>query len=207
LILGFAHLAVNTASLQATEPGWLERGYAREALYPDVTNHPSKRSFTGDYQPLHSLLLMKGAGLWSLELTEHGPTQGHNEQLLWQPEHIDVRVPDPEAFQRFLTQGLGLRAEDDGKLHLRRNLPGWSCALRIKQADTAAVRLDAEGPTALAFYSNRPAEDAQALLDLGASDCSGLFDLCLGGLTMSIILMRAPGGPLLELINPRTRPS
>ena len=203
MILGFAHLAINVSDLAVAEGEWLARGYTRSALHRDVPNHSGKSAFTELYQPRHDLLLLNAAGLWPLEITCHGPTQGYNQQLAWTPDALQAKLPDPAPLRALLLEGLGFQAEAND-FRLKSRLPGWSCRLRLEQGATEPVRLDATGPTCLAFYCNRIEEDAQHLLGLGASDYSGVFDLTLGARSMNIALLRAPGGPLLELINPRT---
>ncbi len=204
MILGFAHLAINCDDLVRAEGEWLALGYARGALFRGVPNHASKRAYAGHDQPQHELLLLNGPGLWPLELTRHGSTSGDNRQLAWSLDAIRVRLADSAPLRTLLLEGLGFRATGDD-VRLDSRLPGWSCRLRLETGETEPVRLDAAGPTCLAFYSNRIEEDAQRLLNLGASDFSGVFDLTLGARAMSIALLRAPGGPLLELISPRTR--
>lgn len=204
MILGFAHLAINTGNLAQTEGEWLARGYTRSALYRSIPNHPAKRAFLHHYQPLHDLLLLNVSGMWPLEITCHGPEHGDNRQLAWASDAIHVTLPDPAPFRALLLKGLGFQEEGHDFL-LESRLPGWSCRLRLDEGATEPVRLDAAGPTCLAFYCNRIEEDAQCLIGLGASVYSGIFDLTLGDRGMRIVLLRAPGGPLLELISPRTR--
>ncbi|MDO9227511.1 MAG: hypothetical protein Q8M09_17285 [Pseudomonadota bacterium] len=204
MILGFAHLAINVDDLSAAESEWRALGYARGALHRDVPNHPAKRAFTRHYQPLHDLLLLHAAGLWPLEITRHGPTLGENRQLAWAPDSLHAVLPEPAPLRTLLLEGLGFQGAGND-LRLDSRLPGWSCRLHLEAGDTEPVRLDAAGPTCLAFYCNRIEEDAQRLLGLGASDYSGVFDLTLGERAMSIAMLRAPGGPLLELVSPRTR--
>lgn len=203
MILGFAHLALNVADLVEAEAAWQTEGYTRKALHLDVPNHPSKRRFLTAYQPLHDLLLLSGPGLWPLELTRHGVTRKANTQLSWAREAIRVMVPDPAPLRRLLVEGLGFRVEEDDTLILESRLPGWSCRLQLQTGASDPVSLDAIGPTCLAFYCNRCAEDAQRLIDLGATDPTGSFDITLGERAMTIAMLRAPGGLLLELINPR----
>ncbi len=204
MILGFAHLTINVEDLGQAEFEWLKKGYSRNFLHNQVANHPSKRVFTHSYLPFHGLLLLKGRGLWPLELTCHGPTEGENRQLIWSKEAIVVRVREPATFQRVLIDGLGFELVENGSLHLDSRLPGWSCRIRLKKDQNEPVRLDAPGPTCLAFYSNRVEEDACRLTELGAFDYTGIFELTLGQRNLSIAMMRLPGGPLLELIAIRT---
>ena len=202
MILGFAHLAVNVADLMDAEAAWREKGYARTALHLNTQNHPSKQRFLTHYQPLHDLMLLSGTGLWPLELTNHGPTYSSvNTQLEWNQDAIRVKVPDPVPLHRLLVNGLGFCVEN-GDLVLNSRLSAWSCRLRLVAGESAPVSLDAAGPTCLAFYCNRIAEDAQNLVGLGATDLTNEFEITLDACDMTIAMMRVPGGPLLELINP-----
>lgn len=205
MILGFAHLAVNVADLREAEAAWRTEGYDRNALYLDVPNHPSKQKFLTNYQPLHSLMLLAGTGLWPLELTCHGAAHSINNQLAWKREAIQITVPDPAPLRRLLVEGLGFRVAEDDTLVLDNRLPNWSCRLRLQAGASMPVCLDAVGPTCLAFYCNRSAEDTQRLIDLGATAPTDSFELALGERAMTIAMLRAPGGILLELINPRKK--
>lgn len=204
MILGFAHLAVNVGNLVEAEAAWKMEGYARKALHLAVPNHPSKKKLLGNYQPLHDLMLLAGPGLWPLELTCHGPVFSDNTQLAWGREEIRVTVPDPSPLRRLFVEALGFRAEGNDFLVLDSRFPGWSCRLRLQTGASAPVSLDAAGPTCLAFYCTRSTANVQRLIDSGATDSTGSFDLTLGEQAMSIAMLRVPGGPLLELINPRS---
>jgi len=204
MILGFAHMAVNVSDLMEAEERWKQEGYSRKALFRGVPNHPSKERYTRSYQPLHDLMLLSGEGLWPLELTYHGQVNFANTQLRWNKGAIEVVLQDPLPFRQFLVAALGFHEEGD-VLVLNSRFPAWSCRLRVLAGDSQPVRLDAEGPTCLAFYCNRIAVDAETLIGLGASDYTQEFDFKLGERNMLISLMRAPGGPLLELIEPRKK--
>jgi hypothetical protein len=204
MILGFAHLAVNVADMEAAETYWRTKSYARTALYFDTPNHPFKQRFLSNYQQLHDLMLLSGSGLWPIELTKHGPTHSVNTQLEWNQDAIQVTVPDPAPLQRLLVNGLGFCADNDD-LVLNSRLPAWSCRLRLVAGDSLPTSLEATGPSCLAFYCNRIADDAQTLIGLGATDYTNEFELTLGERDMTIAMLRAPGGPLLELINPRKK--
>jgi hypothetical protein len=205
MILGFAHLAVNVPDLFEAEVAWRAKGYARSAIYLSVPNHPSKQRFLSIYQPSHALMLLTGSGLWPLELTCHGHTLSVNTQLKWGQESIHITVPDTVPLLRLLIEGLGFRVEEDDTLILDSRLPSWSCRFRLQVGDTLPISLNATGPTCLAFYCNRIKEDAQRLIDLGATDSTGSFDITLGGRNMTIAMLRVPGGLLIELISPKKK--
>jgi hypothetical protein len=203
MIFGFAHLAVNVHDLLAAEVVWQAEGYARSAIYLSAPNHPSKQRFLSIYHPSHELMLLAGSGLWPLELTCHGHNHSVNKQLKWGRESIHITVPDTVPLRRLLIEGLGFLVGDDDTLILESRFLGWSCRLRLQVGGTLPVSLNATGPTCLAFYCNRIEEDAQRLIDLGATDSTGTFDIILGERNMKIAMLRAPGGILIELISPK----
>lgn len=200
MILGFAHLAVNVANLDEAELTWQKEGYIRNAMYPNVPNHPNKQKFLTSHKQEHDLMLLSGEGLWPLELTMHGPIHYSNTQLTWERDAIVISVPDPASLSRFFVDGLNFKVVDR-ELVLSSFLPGWSCRLRLEIGSGLPPSLDAAGLTCLAFYCNNIVEDTQHLIDLGARDSTGCFDLTLGEKTMTIAMLRIPGGPLVELIN------
>lgn len=205
MILGFAHLAVNVPNLLEAEVAWRAEGYTRNAIYLTVPNHPSKQRFLSTYELSHDLMLMSGPDLWPLELTCHGVTRSINTQLKWGRESICITVPAPASLQRLLVEGLGFRVTEDGILSLDGRFPGWSCLLRLQTGYNMPISLDSIGPTCLAFYCNRTKDDVQRLIDLGATDPTDPFDIVLGPRSMKIVMLRAPGGLLLELIDPRKK--
>lgn len=207
MILGFAHLAINVDDQARETAEWLTRGYQLITTHSGVPNHPSKRQFLDYYQPQHDLLLLKGENLWSLELTHHGRTQGENEQIEWAPSHITLKVSKEEItfLRHFLIDGLGFKEDDDKNLYLHSRLPGWSCIIKLNAEQTRPIKLDALGPTCLAFYSNRIEEDSRRLHEIGAEAATEVFNITLGAREMKISMMRAPGGPLIELISPKMR--
>lgn len=203
MILGFAHLAVNVADITQAEAQWRKEGYSCIADHRDVPNHSTKKMFCSCYQPLHSLALLSGPGLWPLELTYHGPTRSINKQIAWNRDAIQITVPDPMPLSRLLVDGLGFHEYDQNSFLLESRFPSWSCRLRLEKGDTQQISLDDAGFTCLAFYSSHCDEDAQRLLQLAATDYTGCYNLSLGKRNMMIAMLRAPGGPLLELITPR----
>lgn len=205
MILGFAHLADNVANLEEAEARWIAEGYTRIAQYTDVPNHPSKRRFGDAYVPQHDLTLLAGQGLWPIELTRHGTPNGFNTQLTWDRETLGVTVSDPTPFERLLTEGMGFRRGVRDTYAFESRLPTWLCRLRLTAGNTQPVSLDKAGLTCLAFYCSRCGEDVRRLVDLGATECTESFDLTLGDRSMTIAMLRAPGGPLLELITPRSK--
>ena len=207
MILGFAHLAINVADTDQAMAEWSALGYHLVAAHYNAPNHPSKSQFLNRYQAEHDLLLLKGENLWPLELTHHGDIQSVNQQIAWSASHITLTVTESalDALRRLLVEGLGFEEQDGDELQLHSRLPGWSCRLKLNSGATAPVQLDATGPTCLAFYCNRIKEESLRLQTLGAESATDIFEMTLDGRAMQIILMRAPSGPLIELINPRSR--
>lgn len=200
MILGFAHLMVNTDDITKEETLWNQRGYQRIAHHMDALNHSSKAAYTQTYTPLHDLMLLTGDGLWPLELTFHGPICCENRQINWQKSHLKITSPKVDAMRAFFVSGLGFKHNDQGDLRLESRLPGWGCEVLLEQGDVEPTRIDGSGATGLAFYVRRIAEEMENMRALGATDISGVFELTLGERAMKIVLMRAPGGPLIELI-------
>jgi hypothetical protein len=198
-------MAVNVSDLTIGEAQWREEGYSCTASYRDVPNHPSKKMFCSYYKPFHSLALMEGAGLMPLEITCHGPTHSINKQLGWSRDTILIKIPKFEPMCRLLVNGLGFHKCEGNIFRLESRFPNWSCNVQVEEGDTQPVSLDDAGFTCLAFYCNRCDDDAQRLLDLSASEYTGSYELNLGERDMMIAMMRAPGGPLLELIAPRRK--
>ena len=204
MILGFAHLAVNVVDLAEAEAVWKNYGYTRTVMYTNVPNHLFKERLLANYQPRHDLMLLSGEGLLPLELTWHGPTCAVNSQLKWDQDAIQIVVSDPDPLQNFFVDGLGF-CEDNRGLFLNSRLSDWFCRVRLVAGESLQTSLSAAGPSCIAFYCNRIAEDAKMLIDLGATDFTNEFELTLGERDMTIAMMRMPGGPLLELINPRKK--
>lgn len=203
MILGFAHLAINVVNIDESAKDWSKLGYTTVAKYRGIQNPPSKRNFSERYQKKHDLFLLKGDNLWPLELTHHGITQGVNEQLKWSKRLITISVPNPAFTEQLLLEGFGFRKEENNELYRKSFIPDWSCRLKVEKKLTELTRMDAAGPTCLAFYSNRIDEDVNILKNLGVIDYTGIFDVKLGDSDMSIAMMRIPDGPILEFIKPK----
>lgn len=139
-----------------------------------------------------------------MELTYHGDVHINNTQISWGLKSIFITVPNPGPFLRILIEGLGFRHIENNTLILP-GLLGWSCTITIDTGERNPTMLDSSGPTCLAFYSNHIEEDSLLLQELGSTEKTEIFDLTLGERIMTVIILRTPGGPLLELISPRRR--
>ena len=62
------------------------------------------------------------------------------------------------------------------------------------------VMLDYEGCTCLAFHSTNPEDDSKKLIELGASECTGVFNVSLGDKRLLISMLRSPNGNIIELV-------
>ncbi|KZL01861.1 MULTISPECIES: hypothetical protein [unclassified Pseudovibrio] len=203
MIMGFAHLMVNTGELLKSELEWGKQGYKRTALLQDVYNHPSKKAFSANYTDRHDLMLLGGTGLWPLELTYHGVVQGSNRQVTWHQDRIQIEMDDTTILKRLLVKGLGFKANRDNEFQLSPMLPDWACRICTLNKFTEPTRLDAAGASGLAFYSRRIEADSEKLKSLGAIEVSEIFELVLNDKKLDIALMRVPDGPLIELIRPQ----
>ena len=204
MILGFAHLTINTADLAEVEASLVASGYKCIAKHLGVANYSKKRAFCETFHSLHDLALLRAPDSWPLELTCHGPTFGENTQISWTRDRFIINVCKPDIVEKLFIEGLGFKSADDRDLVMASHFPDWSCRIRIEQGNSEPVRLDASGPTCLAFYCNHIDEELERLIELGAVDCTDIFEITLGEKKMDIAIMRLPGGPLLELINPRS---
>ncbi len=207
MILGFAHLTENTGDIANAEKLWLSQGYQRSAWHKGVPNHASKAAFTSQYEPTHDLMLLSGEGLWPLELTFHGNVDGNNKQIFWSKDHITLSVPDVRTVSDILQKALGFSIAVEGIYSFTSRFPNWNCRIRLEQSNAKPVTLDASGATALAFYTNRIIDDAEMIVSFGATHFSGIFELQVGDRDMLIALARLPGGPLIELIEPKRKKS
>lgn len=205
MILGFAHLSVNVSELDVAEIEWSEHGYTCQAIHRGVPNPSAKSLYRHKNPDFHDLMLMGGHGLWPIELTCHGNTEGENTVLIWSKEALTLQCRDPIDAAEFMVAGLGFQREETDYLILNSRLPGWNCRIRIVEGNPLPVSINASGPTCLAFYCARLEEDAHTLLNLNAGEYTGVFDIRVGDRDMNIAMLRAPFGILLELINPRVR--
>ena len=204
MILGFAHLAINTDNLDELEQFYSSKGYVKSSLFNEVKNAPAKKSFCINYQDKHDLLLMQNNDKnFSLELTCHGKISGKNNQLIFDDNNIIVRVRNPDEFIDFFSQGLGFKNLLTNTLSFKSINPTWCCELNIEKGETENSRVDACGPSCLAFYSSNVIDDRKTLIKHGAVDCSDIFNLSFGVKSMDIIMTRSPGGVLVELIQIR----
>ena len=201
MILGFAHLAINTDKLDELEQFYSSKGYVKTSIFNEVKNAPAKKSFCINYQDKHDLILMENnVKNFSLELTCHGKITGKNNQLIFNENNIIARVREPDEFINFFSDGLGFKNLSDNNLTFKSINPSWCCEINVERGDTENSRVDAYGPSCLAFYSSNIIDDRKRLIKQGAIDCSDIFNLSLGVKSMDIFMTRSPGGVLVELI-------
>jgi len=204
MIIGFAHIAINIDKIEDLKKLYCNNGYLESNSFYSVKNHSSKKSFCYSFQKKHDLIILNSTkNFFSIELTCHGKTTGFNKQLKIEDKKIIVKTQMAKEFHKFCSQGLGFSSISNRNIKFSSINPSWSCELIIEKKDSNSSRIDANGPSCLAFYSSNIIEDRKNLIKLGATDYSDVFNLSLGVKSMDIFMTRAPGGILIELIQIR----
>ena len=200
MILGFAHLGINSENLQITREYYLQAGYQEESKFLGLENSPEKKPFLNHYTSKHDISILKVKDGLPIEITEHGKVFGKNSQLEISDNYryITLRMADLSIAEQLLTHALGFNKEN-GSYYLKSLIPTWSCQILLEECNTEITMLDHEGPSCLAFYV-RNIDDALNLLVLnGAINYSASFTLHTDR-KLNIGMLRIPGGPVIELI-------
>lgn len=143
------------------------------------------------------------AQMWCVE-TPGGAPRGSVRGIM-------LPVSDLAAAKRFWGNGLGGRAAAQGtlasgeawaRLSFPSPVPAWSLEIVLAES---AVRpghplLDASGFACLALLTNRLEADAGSAMRRGGREAGPRFDLTVSGKLLHIIMVRGPGGELVELI-------
>jgi hypothetical protein len=122
-----------------------------------------------------------------------------------------VSVNNIVRAQHFWQSGLGFRWMGDGKgkdgqewVYLSFVSPGknWSLCVILTRAfaEMKAAMLDDTGFNCLSLLSTDLEKDSARLHQMGVRDCSGIFELRVGGKKLKIEIIRAPNNELVELI-------
>lgn len=122
-----------------------------------------------------------------------------------------VSVNNIERAQHFWHSGLGFRWMGDGKgkdgqewvyLSFVSPVKNWSLCVILTQsfAEMKAAMLDDTGFNCLSLLSTDLEKDSARLHHMGVRDCSGIFELSIGGKKLKIEIIRAPNNELIELI-------
>lgn len=121
-----------------------------------------------------------------------------------------VPVTDLDQSEVFWRSGLGLRSvtrgEAGGRAWARGRfispIPAWCLDVVLMESRDPLPRpvLDAPGFPCLALLSTDARKDEERLLQSGGSDSTGLFEVGIDGKKLQVVVLRAPGGELVELI-------
>lgn len=200
MILGFAHLGINSSDLIDAQEYFIKAGYQKENDFFGLENNPEKKPFLNHYVTKHDISILKSKDKLPIEITSHGKAFGKNDQLELSNDckNILLRMPDTSIADQLLIHGLGFKREN-GSYYFESFIPSWNCQIMIEESNTKKTMLDHEGPSCLAFYV-RKIEDSLNLLVLnGAINYSAIFNLYTDR-KLNIAMLRMPGGPVIELI-------
>lgn len=201
MIIGFAHLAINTKNLKELETLYLSKGYKKSNSFFSVKNNQSKKAFCNNFEENHDLVILDSYEEdFSLELTCHGQTDGKNEQLEINNGKIIIKTSEVEELTKFFLNGIGFKKLKKNYIKLESIKQSWCCDIQMHELNTDSSRVDAEGPSCLAFYSTNILNDKELLISEGATNPTNIFNLSLGVKSLDIFMARAPGGVLVELI-------
>jgi hypothetical protein len=189
-----------------------------------VRVHENERKFLErDTAALQSLTLLRHAGGWpAIELLPGRPARADEvpPARLLVPMGAEVRAgagPGVEAgptgleTPRLLVppgvapllRALGFTETAGGALHLRRPLPSMQLTAQLEAGETRPMarptHLDAPGPVVVGLLSTALAADADAVTGV-CVDRTDPFEVEVGGRSLRLVLLRAPAGPLIELV-------
>jgi hypothetical protein len=182
-------------------------GYALQSVHRDIASDPAKWSLMARPAMTHDLALMRGTPAIEVVCHDTGCIGG-SAVLDFEAGAglVQLRVRDLDLERGFFAQSLPCNVTGD-VIEIRGAFPAWSMNLKLV-ADAAAPvlpLLDVDGFSCLAFYSNNVGEDCQRLVALGARDATEEFEIELDGRNMSIVMLRSPGGAILELVKVNRR--
>lgn len=200
MILGFAHLGINTSNIEETQRSFIDSDYIEENSFIGLKNHINKKPFLKKYNNRHDIKILKNNNRLTVEITNHGEIHGLNNQLELSNDKTSIilSVPDLKLPKKILTEGLGFK-EEKNRYFLESLIPSWSCNIVLMQKDSQETMLDNEGPSCLAFYVRNIQETLNTLVLCGAINYSAVFCLTTN-MSLKIAMLRVPGGPVLELI-------
>jgi len=202
MILGFAHLTRSTGRMDEVVAQAQRNGFNLKNLVRSVPSAPAKWPLMTHRATMHDLALLQGC--CALEIIGHdtGSVQGP-AALTLDAENglIMLRVRDAGSETAFMSQAFPCAATA-GQIEIRGAFPAWSACLRIVPDASAPILppLDVDGFSCLAFYSNSLTEDTRRLLDLGAHDATEQFGITVNRRDLTIVMLRSPGGIILELV-------
>jgi hypothetical protein len=202
MILGFAHLTRSVRQMDDAVAQAQEMGFALKSISRSVPSASAKWPLMSYRATMHDLALMQGRV--ALEIISHDTGSIESPASLSLDAgsgRIALRVRDVRTECRFLSQALPCTSSSDG-IDVRGAFPAWSACFQVVEDEGAPLLppLDVEGYSCLAFYSNSPEADARRLTALGAHDATGQFAVAVNGRNLNIVLLRSPGGAILELV-------
>ncbi len=200
MILGFAHLAINSGDPETIVADFEAKGFTMEAFHRGVPNAPEKKPYLSKFQELHDLRILGGEV--AIEILWHGDTCSRHPLNAIEGGVPVVRTHLTEAETRFWTQGVGYKKRNDGILNFQSRLPFWQGKLKIVKGQPVRELplLDMEGPVCIAMYSTNVEKDASKLEALGGTEKSAKFNVNVGNRNLDVGFIRSPGGSILELI-------
>jgi hypothetical protein len=202
MILGFAHLTRTTSQIDDVIAQIQGMGFELKSLSRSVPSSPAKWPLMAHRATMHDLAMMQG-GL-AVEIIGHDTGSVQRPAALAldaENELIVVRVRDVSVEREFMSHALPCTSNAD-EIAIRGAFPTWSARLRLVEDAGAPIAppLDVEGFSCLAFYSNSPTEDVRRLIAWGACDATDQFGITVNGRDMNIVMLRSPGGAILELV-------
>jgi hypothetical protein len=202
VILGFAHLTFGTNQFDRTTKLFQKSGFVLKDTHRSVSSAPAKWPLMAHRAKRHDLALLTGSV--AVEIVSHDTGSINGPTMLdFDPQSgvITLNSRDISRESEFLAQSLPC-VEVDGQIEIRGAFPRWSARLRLIENRSApnCQPLDIEGYSCLAFYSNNIGEDVQRFVGLGAESATEEFAVDLTGRRVSVVMLRSPGGTILELL-------
>jgi hypothetical protein len=202
VILGFAHLALNTGQIDQAIASFQETGFVLRSVHRMVPSAIAKWPLLTLPAKQHDLALMDGNIV--LEIISHDTGSVEGAAVLGfdvETGLITLRSRNAARERDFFSSALPC-AETDGLIEIRGAFPAWRARLQVVEDATAPTLppLDIDGFSCLAFYSSNITEDSRRLIALGARDVTGQFVVTVNDRDLSIVMLRSPGGAILELV-------
>lgn len=202
MILGFAHLAINTSNFEETIKRYQKLGYSIDSTFINLPNNVKKNNFLTNYQEKHDISILTQESKVNLEITCHGETFGENHQLELTENNtkISMFTPNQSVAKRILVDGLGFKEEENpNEFSLHSIIPNWVCNIVLAKEERGNTNLDNEGPSCIAFYVRNIEDVISNLVLSGAINYSGFFSLTTDK-NLNVAMLRLPNGPAIELI-------
>ncbi|MBF0342235.1 MAG: hypothetical protein HQL95_14915 [Magnetococcales bacterium] len=213
MILGFSHLALTACDWTSQSQSLEAAGYTRVFFSRHLPNPPEKIPLLSRHHPTHDLALYHHPTGLAIELIDHGPhaspQTGPYQVDPQEPGCLRLHCADPAREIPFWTRGLGFRLNPEGTEGvLQRPVAAWCARLRwIHDPAITPAPLDAGGHACAAFVVADLKRELLRMITLGAWEITPPFCLSPNGQPLLIALLRAPGGAIVELLQPLGKPS